>query len=280
MAKQSIGVGATPNDGNGDPLRNAMIKINENFTELYNEQFDGAYTSLTGKPTSLLYWVNDGSAGQVLTTNGAGAITFQDIDYNTALNTSAASNNQILSWTGSDYDWIDQSAGGTSYANADVDIHLNTSTATSSQILSWTGSDYDWVDPPSGGSGGGYTRSSKVGTTAVLADDASENLDITGAKSYFVLEIATDEAAWVRLYTDAASRAADSSRDINTDPQPGDGVIVEVVTAGAETVVISPGSIGFNNETTPTTTIPCRVTNKSGASTAVEVTLKILQLEA
>lgn len=78
MAKQSIGVGATPNDGTGDPLRNAMIKINENFTELYNEQFDGAYTSLTGKPTSLLYWVNDGSEGQVLTTNGSGTITFED----------------------------------------------------------------------------------------------------------------------------------------------------------------------------------------------------------
>lgn len=131
-----------------------------------------------------------------------------------------------------------------------------------------------------GGGGGGYTRSSKVGTTSVLADDASENLDITGVKSYFVLEISTDYAAWVRLYTDAAARSADSSRDINTDPQPGDGVIAEVVTTGAETVVISPGAIGFNNESTPTTTIPCRVTNKAGASYAIEVTLKILQLEA
>ena len=31
------------------------------------------------------------------------------------------------------------------YANSDVDSHLNTSTASSGQILSWTGSDYDWV---------------------------------------------------------------------------------------------------------------------------------------
>jgi len=34
----------------------------------------------------------------------------------------------------------------THYTDGDVDIHLNTSTATNNQILSWTGTDYDWVD--------------------------------------------------------------------------------------------------------------------------------------
>jgi hypothetical protein len=37
------------------------------------------------------------------------------------------------------------------YTDADVDTHLNTGTATSSQVLSWTGTDYDWVDAASGG---------------------------------------------------------------------------------------------------------------------------------
>jgi len=36
MAKQTINVGTTANSGGGDPLRSAMIKINENFTEVYN----------------------------------------------------------------------------------------------------------------------------------------------------------------------------------------------------------------------------------------------------
>jgi len=35
MAKQVINVGTTAGDGRGDPLRDAMIKINANFTELY-----------------------------------------------------------------------------------------------------------------------------------------------------------------------------------------------------------------------------------------------------
>lgn len=41
-------------------------------------------------------------------------------------------------------------AGATNYDNDDVDTHLNTSTATTDQILSWDGSDYDWIDASSG----------------------------------------------------------------------------------------------------------------------------------
>lgn len=36
MAQQIINVGNVANDGGGDPLRNAFIKVNDNFTELYN----------------------------------------------------------------------------------------------------------------------------------------------------------------------------------------------------------------------------------------------------
>lgn len=35
MAKLTINIG-TPNKGDGDPLRTAFNKINQNFTELYN----------------------------------------------------------------------------------------------------------------------------------------------------------------------------------------------------------------------------------------------------
>lgn len=37
MARQNINVGTQPNDGNGDPLRTGIIKINDNFTELYTD---------------------------------------------------------------------------------------------------------------------------------------------------------------------------------------------------------------------------------------------------
>ena len=36
MAQQIINVGATPNDGAGDPIRTAFTKCNNNFNQLYS----------------------------------------------------------------------------------------------------------------------------------------------------------------------------------------------------------------------------------------------------
>lgn len=40
MAKQTIDIGTSPNKGDGDPLRSAFIKINNNFNELYTSLGD------------------------------------------------------------------------------------------------------------------------------------------------------------------------------------------------------------------------------------------------
>ena len=50
------------------------------------------------------------------------------------------------------YNIVSTYGGGGSYSNTDVDSHLNTGTASSGEVLSWNGSDYDWVTQ-SGGSG-------------------------------------------------------------------------------------------------------------------------------
>ena len=42
--------------------------------------------------------------------------------------------------------WSPQNPAGSSYSDSDVNTHLNTSSATSSEVLSWNGSDYDWVE--------------------------------------------------------------------------------------------------------------------------------------
>ena len=39
MARQNINIGTSPNKGNGDPLRTAFTKINNNFSELYAGNF-------------------------------------------------------------------------------------------------------------------------------------------------------------------------------------------------------------------------------------------------
>jgi hypothetical protein len=135
-----------------------------------------------------------------------------------------------------------------------------------------------WQIPGAGS--GLFSRASVAGTSASLADNASGNIDITGFKGYMLYKIQTSVASWVRLYTDSTSRTADASRLEGVDPAPGAGVIAEVITTGASTILISPGAFGFNNEGTPTTNIPVRVTNKSGSTSTVTVTLVVVQLEA
>jgi len=66
--------------------------------------------------------------------------------------------------------------GATNYANSDVDAHLNQSTAGSNEVLSWNGSDYDWV-PQSGGGGGGAVDSvnTQTGVVVLDADDIDDS---------------------------------------------------------------------------------------------------------
>lgn len=132
-----------------------------------------------------------------------------------------------------------------------------------------------------GGGGSGLTSRSTLPavTTGSLADGASEDIAFSGYKGYVLYKIQTSEAAWVRLYTSVAARTADASRLEGTDPLPGSGVVAEIITTGAETILISPGAIGFSSEASPSSSIPCTVTNKAGVSTTITVTVTALQLE-
>lgn len=480
MAKQVINVGAAANDGTGDPLRTAMQKVNLNFTELYDADdaaFSGSYADLTDKPTipSDLtdLGITDGNAGQFLSTDGSGNFSFANTgagggavytntNVDAHLNISAASNNEVLSWSGTDYEWVEQSSGAAGLSNnaiinlvtsadlnmgtnkilfsnvydaigdlptagnyhgmfahvhdtgkayyahggawirlanfdevgssgsatfaglteadtADLDVHdigvqaktthVMTPNGTSAyrsdiygttdnptihvragetiafdltgvtsshpfQIETAGGSAYNtglvhiaadgtkttaanaqgktagtlyWKVPGSisgtykyqctahagmvgdieieaaAGAGGGsslQSRTSVTATTGTLANNAAADLSITGFKGYALMAIQTDKAAWVRIYVNGATRTADASRADTSDPLPDAGVIAEVITSGAETVIVSPGTIGYSLESTPNTTIPLRVENRSGSTGTVQVTLTVLQLEA
>ena len=296
MAKQVINVGGAANDGTGDPIRTAWQKANLNFTELYDNQFSGDYGDLTNAPTVpadlLDLGISDGTAGQILTTDGSGNFSFTNaggIGYgDLSVTVAGAANTSTLTYNSTNGNFIYVPPLLTSYAKtADLPttiLDLGIADGANGQVLTTDGSgNFSFSTVSANGSSGGTGlsgRSSKAGTTASLANDAIGNLDITGFKGYALLTIQTSAAAWVRIYANAASRTADASRAETSDPAPDAGVIAEVITTGAQTILVSPGVIGYNLESTPTTTIPCAVKNKSGAAAAITVTLTVLQLEA
>jgi hypothetical protein len=159
---------------------------------------------------------------------------------------------------------------------------LGITDGTPGQVLTTNGSGAFTFTTVSGGGGGTGlgSRTTASAATGSLANGATGTVSITGFKSYALLKVQTTHAAWVRIYTDATSRSNDASRSEGTDPAAGAGVIAEVITTGAQTVVITPGTIGFNNDGSPTTTIYAAVTNKSGGTATITTTLTVLQLEA
>ena len=202
MAYQGIGTGTLPNDNTGDNLRDAGIKINDNFSEIYNHFGDGTNltaivgtgiateSGLVGAGVTLIDF-RGSAVGEVVVESGIATITvsdfqeslYGDTDVNAHLNLSSAGVNEVLSYDGSDYTWV-SNAG---YTNSNVDTHLNRDgTVGVSSVLSWDGSDYAWVEQ-SGGSDGVVVQEegSDVGTATTI------NFVGTGVTATFDSGIAT-----------------------------------------------------------------------------------------
>lgn len=83
MAQKTINVGQSANDKGGDLLRNAFIKINENFTELYTLVGVTSLTELAQDYAAEMF-VNGNHEGVTVdyndTTNKLNIIVEQDLD--------------------------------------------------------------------------------------------------------------------------------------------------------------------------------------------------------
>jgi hypothetical protein len=216
--------------------------------------------------TAGLKWVTltqcQGTVTSITAGNGltGGAITGSGT---IALNTTCVIQPTVLSAKGS---LISASAANTPTAlGVGTDGQVLTACTACATGLTWAAA----VSP--------VARATTSVTTASIANGASDNVSITIPATYALLKIQTSHAAWVTLYTDTASRTSDASRTENTDPLPGTGVIAEVITSGATTQLISPGTIGFSSDGAGTSY--ARIKNKSGATAAITVTLTYVKLE-
>jgi len=132
-----------------------------------------------------------------------------------------------------------------------------------------------------GGSASGLeARTTAQGSTGNINNDAASNVTMQAAKSYALLKIQTSHAAWVTLYTNVAARSADSSRNITTDPLPGAGVLAEIVTSDGAVQSITPGTIGWNDDSTPSNNLYAKVVNRSGSTANITVTVHYVKIEA
>jgi hypothetical protein len=256
MSKQVLLTGTVPNDGTGDDLRTGAEKINDNFNEIYNTFGNGS--TLTPIEVETGVEIYDGSTLVGVATG---------INFGSNLNVSALSSG-IVTVTSS-------AVGGASSISDLTDVAI--SSLVSGQVLKYNG--VNWVnDTDASGGGSGLTsRATSAAATSSIANGASANISISAANTYSLLKVQTSAAAWVTLYTDTTSRTNDASRSEDVDPLPGSGVVAEVITTEASTVLISPAIIGFDSNSG--STVYAKVVNKSGTTQAITVTLTYVQLE-
>lgn len=294
MVKQVIQVGTVADDGTGDKIRDAFVKVNANFDELYEDVANNtlniagagsggiqysdlsvltasasgsgalAYNNTNGVFTFTPADISGGGGGSTYTDSDAiAAVVGADLDMG---------GNKVL--FGNVYDQLSDLPNATNYHGMFAHVH-----ATGKGYFAHAGA---WVElanmtDVSGGGSSLQTRTTKSATANSLANDASASLTIDGFKGYALYSIQTSHAAWVRLYISTTARTNDASRTINTDPTPDAGVVAEVITTAAETVNFGPAVLGYCDTGT---SIYATVTNKSGGTQNVAVTLTVLQLES
>jgi hypothetical protein len=137
-----------------------------------------------------------------------------------------------------------------------------------------------------GGGGGGAAASRTTGqvVTGSIAANIDADIEITSApKAYMLLRAQVSGPSWLRIYTSAAARTADASRNQLTDPAPNTGVLAEILhpqSAGGASgwINFAPAVPAWNESSS--TTIYMAITNLHTGTATITVDLDYLPLEA
>ena len=292
-----------------DGLSAYEVAVSEGFTDSAGAWLDSLVgpagaDGVDGTTADIDTHLNVGTAadGQVLSWDSAGdeyvwidqtggSSSYSDDSVNSLLNVNSAGDGQVLSWNDSagEYVWIDQIGGGSSYSDNNVNLLLNVDSAGYGQVLSWdSAGEYTWTD--------NLQTRKEVDTSSIsiTSFNPSESKDlpsggyhlgyIEGFKTYSLLKIKVSHSnLWVTIYTDSTSMGNDASRSHTVDPDPGSGVIAEVISSSSnQELIMTPTTIGFNMDNPePNNNIYLKIVNLGGTSLGGDysVTLTILRME-
>ena len=124
------------------------------------DAFDGDYTNLTNKPT-IPVDVSDLTD----TTNLLTGAAYTDASVDTHLNRSSAATNQVLSWNGTDYAWVNNSGGGGGATSLGGLSDVSSTAPSNGQVLKWDSANSTWapaLDSTSGIGGSSYATEAYV----------------------------------------------------------------------------------------------------------------------
>jgi len=148
---------------------------------------------------------------------------YDDAAVDTHLNVATAAVGEVLSWDGTDYDWV-SNAG---YTDSDVDTHIRVATASAGQALIYDGTDYQWSTV-----GGQITiqeEGSDLSTAATTLNFVGDGVTASGTGSTKTITIVGSD-------TDAIIDA-DNNTFVKVEASPDENKI-RFSTAGADRAMI------------------------------------------
>ena len=215
-----------------------------------------------------LLWDNTAGQWEPGTTSTVGSIDdLTDVDTTTA----APTDGQALVWDNANSEWVPGNVAtdiGTTSIDALSDVDTTTVAPTNDQVLAWDGT--NWV-PADAATGGGGSTSTSLTESQTAASGIATFSGI--GHSGTLVDITSSLDAWIVLYDSAASRTADNSRAYTTDPTAGSGVLAEFYITASGTVLATPGTTYFNNDTSVTEAVYAAVRDQAGADVNSVVTI-------
>jgi hypothetical protein len=164
---------------------------------------------------------------------------------------------QVLEWDGTNWVPTTQAAGGVTSIIAGSGISVDQATG-------------DVTITATGGGGGGSTGSRlSEGQTASSGAATFTGLGHSGT----FVSVTSSLDAWIVFYGSAADRTSDAGRSYSTDPTTGSGVLAEFYITAGSTVLATPGTTYFNNDTSITEALYVAVRDQAGASVDSLVTV-------
>jgi hypothetical protein len=263
-----------------------------------NRIYANAGISSTGNITTAGYFIGTfqgnvsgnivvpGSNTQVLYNNNGNAGASTAFTFNTGSNLLTVSGNVTATgnvsgnyFVGNGYYLTGITSGNSNYSNSNVSSYLQTLTSNISTTGNVTASYYIGNGSQLTGVATTVGRTTVTITSGNLAANAAANIVATGYKGYALYSIASNNAAWVTLYTSNAAATSDYTRTISTDPTPGSGVVAEAISNASATTNFTPAVVGFNNEAVPTVAIPMKIVNNGNTTANISITLTLLKME-
>ena len=234
---------------------------------LMNAEYQGAAIN----DGDILQWVDANSSWEP----AAASSSPTTIDDLTDVDTTAVAptDGQALVWDNANSEWVPGSVAadiGTTSIDALSDVDTTTAAPTNDQVLAWNGANWVPADAATG-SGGGGSSAAKL-TEAQTASSGIATFAGIGHSGTLV-EVTSSLDAWIVLYDSASSRTADNGRAYNTDPTSGSGVLAEFYITAGTTVLATPGTTYFNNDTSVTEAVYAAVRGQAGSDVDSVVTI-------